>query len=741
MRRDVLHALLALVLAACSDASVSDPAAGGSDAGAPGGLGSPGGPGGSGGMGGAGGSGGFGGGGNGGFGGWVDAGGAGGAGGGLGDVGGGGPGTADDAGTADGLDRAPDASGRATDWSAHTDLGPPPDDSLVGIGERPDEACGYGSVLGLVCSPSDQVFVDGATVFIDALDCDGVTPLHLETVSDGDGNFWLDQVPSGYQTVHVQKGSFENEYLVLVKAHKTTDISGLGYKQCFQATGPCQSGTIVGQACVDDGQPPGEPAKVWVDTFDCDLSPVTIEVTTGPDGAFVLEGVPAGKVWVFVEVGTDALQYQVEVPPDGTVKVDPWLDPSVCFPKEPCAFGSLTGRLCVPQGNAWIAGGKAWVKTVDCDGNPVTAEAWSDADGVFWLSGVPEGTQWLHVEYEGTGYQVQVQAVKGTTTDVGIVGADSCNPKGECGYGAVKGYVCSPSGVKVTGATVTVKAQDCNGNAVIKTAVSDGNGNFWVDGVPSGTVTVGVVKGDFNVTYSVQVQDGQVTDAAQVVDAICFPDKQVKIAVVTGDWDMIEDILGKLGLSYDLYDGQFNTSQAIGLLTNLQKMKTYDVIFFDCGAAHFGIVANNALIQQNLQAFVKDGGSVYASDWAFVYAEFPWPNAIDFYGNDTSSMGPKVGASKTLTGSVVDPLLQQYLGKGNVSINYDLSAWVVVQAAGAGTGVHIMGYVSEAGGNVPLMLSHAPYGGPGRVLFTTFHNEYQVTADMKQILNYLVFEL
>ena len=43
------------------------------------------------------------------------------------------------------------------------------------------------------------------------------------------------------------------------------------------------------------------------------------------------------------------------------------------------------------------------------------------------------------------------------------------------------------------------------------------------------------------------------------------------------------------------------------------------------------------------------------------------------------------------------------------------------------------------GGNAPLMLSHKP--GLGRVLFTTFHNEQQVSNDMIHILEYLVFEL
>ena len=674
-------------------------------------------------------------GGSGGYGAWVDGGASAGAIP-IADAGSGGTGGATTDAGATALPQGTDATVTPSDTTLPDD-----DTPKVGIGERPDAFCGYGSILGLVCSPSQQVFVNGATVTLDAVDCDGVTPLHFETLTDADGNYQLTGIPSGYQTVHVQKDDYEDDYSVLVKAGKTTDISGFGYKQCFKYVDACQTGKILGAVCEGEGDLVVDPAKVTVSTYDCDLQPITIETMSGADGTYVLDGVPEGMVWVFVELGNESIQYQVEVKAGEVTKLDPWLDASICFPKEPCPFGSLTGKLCVPEGNAWIAGAKVWVQTADCDGNPVYAEAQSDADGVFWLGGVPAGPGWLHVTYEGTGYQVQVTVVKGTTIDVGVVGADSCNPKGQCGYGAVTGYVCAPSGVKVTGAQVKVKAVDCNGQPVLLSDMSDGDGNFIIPNVPSGTVTVVVTKGDFSVTYTVQVNDGQVTDAANIVEDICFPDKQVKLAVVTGNWDMIEDILSKLGLSYDLYDGKFNTSQAIGLLTNLGKMNEYDVIFFDCGAEHFDIVAGNPLIQQNLQAYVQAGNSIYASDWAFVYAEFPWPQAIDFYGADNADYGPKVGNAGTITGTVVDVNLQNYLGKANVTINYDLSMWVVVQAAAGTTGVHIVGNVPQAGGSVPLMMSHAPYGGTGRVLYTTFHNEFQVTGDMKQILYYLVFEL
>ena len=61
--------------------------------------------------------------------------------------------------------------------------------------------------------------------------------------------------------------------------------------------------------------------------------------------------------------------------------------------------------------------------------------------------------------------------------------------------------------------------------------------------------------------------------------------------------------------------------------------------------------------------------------------------------------------------------------------------------AAANTKIHIVGNVNMLGStlsNAPLMVSHTP---GGKVLYTTFHNEPQITQDMEKILNFLVFEL
>jgi hypothetical protein len=227
--------------------------------------------------------------------------------------------------------------------------------------------------------------------------------------------------------------------------------------------------------------------------------------------------------------------------------------------------------------------------------------------------------------------------------------------------------------------------------------------------------------------------------APDVVQDVCFPSDKTKIAVITGDWDAIQQILSGLGLDYDVYDGMYNYTQTAALLSDLELMKTYDIIFTNCGANHAMIMALTPQAVTNLQLYVSAGGSLYSSDWAYVYAELPWPNAINFYGDPGPFANPKVGMKTTITGSVTNPGLAGFLGKTKVKIKFDLDAWVVINSVPPTTTTHIVGDVPQVGSNRPLMVTHTQ--GAGTVLYTTFHNEKQVTGDMVSILNFLVFEL
>jgi hypothetical protein len=55
---------------------------------------------------------------------------------------------------------------------------------------------------------------------------------------------------------------------------------------------------------------------------------------------------------------------------------------------------------------------------------------------------------------------------------------------------------------------------------------------------------------------------------------------------------------------------------------------------------------------------------------------------------------------------------------------------------------HVEGWVPKFGATQPFVMSYKPYGaGGGKVVYTNFHNDEQVSADMSIILNYMVFQL
>jgi len=413
-------------------------------------------------------------------------------------------------------------------------------------------------------------------------------------------------------------------------------------------------------------------------------------------------------------------------------------------PEGPCGYGKIFGVVCSKTEQMYVNGAKVYIDAVDCDGQPVHIETHSDQNGYYTLEHVPNGTHTVYVEKDEFTNQYNVVVLEQQLTDVTAVGHKECFKaiSDDCPLGSVTGYVCAPNETTtIGGATVSVDTKDCNGHPVKIGALSDGDGNFLLENVPSGPVVVDIKKGSFETSYNVVVPDGGNIHAPDVVQDACFEESSTKIAVGTGDWDTIQNILDGLGIVYDLFDGMSQNQQTMDLLSDLDKMQEYDIIFFNCGGDHDQTLLSgnmNAMIS-NLQLYVAAGGSVYASDWAFVYVEWPWPKAIGFTGGDMNTFGPKVGMQGTYTGTVVDPALSATLGKSKVELNYDLGAWVTVADVDAATKVHIVGDVTLVGNGVPLMVSHEQ--GKGKVLFTTFHNEPQISDDMTNILNFLVFEL
>jgi len=330
-------------------------------------------------------------------------------------------------------------------------------------------------------------------------------------------------------------------------------------------------------------------------------------------------------------------------------------------------------------------------------------------------------------------------------------GGDVVGGCATCAYGSLKGLTCAPNQTTaIPSVKVWVDALDCGGNPLHIETYSDAKGQYQMDGVPCGLETIHQEKGSFKHDFAVFVDAGLVVDVTSAVGDRCFKANSAKIAVITGDWDMIEGLLDQLKLKYTLYEGGHDgwgsgsgsAQQAVGLLTDSTELNKYDVLFIDCGATPEPVMDGyGSEISPNLKAFVAKGGSIYASDYAFRYFSDTWPGYVNFPSDPYV-----VNGNQTVDGHIIDPPLYAYLGNLEwVKVKYGLGPLAKASGVGPDTLVHIEAAFKQFGNAVlPTMMSFLPEAGGGRVVYTNFHNDEQagqIKIDLKNILNFVVFML
>ena len=328
-----------------------------------------------------------------------------------------------------------------------------------------------------------------------------------------------------------------------------------------------------------------------------------------------------------------------------------------------------------------------------------------------------------------------------------------CDP---CGMGSLVGKVCAPNDqIFVNGATITIETYDCDGKLLTLTTESSANGTYQFAEVPCGTHTVFVEKGSFSIEYTITVEAGQETDLTGAAQKLCFQASSTPIAVLAGSYDNIESLLDQLGLDYDRYtktgDGGIGT--IVDLLGDPAALQSYDIVFVNCGGYHGWMPIDVPEVMPNVKDFVLAGGSLYMSDYAWVYGEWAFPDAIEFYNSDlvtdmyTDKSPQMIDGGQTFKATVADGAMAAYLGKTSLMVTFDQGPQIAPEAAGPGTFPHVSAKVSQPFGSeplddtIPLILSYQPTPTSGRVIYTNFHNDAQTTEDMLVLLNYLVFTL
>jgi hypothetical protein len=271
------------------------------------------------------------------------------------------------------------------------------------------------------------------------------------------------------------------------------------------------------------------------------------------------------------------------------------------------------------------------------------------------------------------------------------------------------------------------KTVDTNG----PTTTTNANGEYTLNDVPSGNQTLAAKKGAFEVTFSVDVETNETVESDDNETRV-QPAK--KLGVVLGSYDSIEEIIA--GSDEDPeddglgYGGSLDTLQTSDL-SNSSILDNYGIIFVNCGAGASFLPDDRVTALRN---YIDNGGTLYVSDLEQDYAEEIYPGTAAFNSNT---------GTQTVRAGIETNDLEQFVGKDSVDIAYDLAAWERVTSVSDTTSYPtpeplLSGQPDElSSGSEPLAITYD--ADPGRLVYTTFHNEAGATADQRVVLKYYVF--
>ena len=255
-----------------------------------------------------------------------------------------------------------------------------------------------------------------------------------------------------------------------------------------------------------------------------------------------------------------------------------------------------------------------------------------------------------------------------------------------------------------------------------------------------------------------------------------------EVAVVPGDFDTPEAVLDKLEVGYTRYDGWHDNgprydyegdydwtalsedpnAEVEDFLTDKYAIGAFDVVFLSSGMRGAGeFLYNNAnepddqlvtdpAVVASVQECVDQGGHLYVTDWAYDLIEVAFPDAVDFLGDDLNLDDAQRGEPQTVNARVIDEALMDSLemsaGANEVEAIFNFDSWAVVEAVGADTTVLVEAdviyqdgadMIPIAASPVVLEFEHGAKGG--KVIYSAFHTEAQITTDVQDIINFLIF--
>ena len=285
--------------------------------------------------------------------------------------------------------------------------------------------------------------------------------------------------------------------------------------------------------------------------------------------------------------------------------------------------------------------------------------------------------------------------------------------------GTVYGRVVAPNGsIAAVGATVALQV-----DGVDVWMLTQCDGEFSLQ-LPAGSHQISVQKGHFTANRTVEVGAGVTNNLGN----LHLDTSQVKMAVISGIYDDIGSMVSDLGIPYDTF------ARPEDILGNTSLLTQYQVVFANCGTVATTTGQNHYTQEQfnNTRSWVEQGGTLYTSDWEYQLFEGVVPEAVTFSNN------PLDGPVAQLEANVLDREIQMLLGGTKADIYFDLNGWATIEKTDAAMTL-VEAKIPGRSGQSPLATRMIL--GSGKAIFTSFHNEEQLTEDMERILYEMILSL
>lgn len=319
---------------------------------------------------------------------------------------------------------------------------------------------------------------------------------------------------------------------------------------------------------------------------------------------------------------------------------------------------------------------------------------------------------------------------------------------------------------------------------------TDHQGRFVLSNItPAENYWVVIEKGQFRIERQITLVENEVITLDQTVTTLpsihnsAAGDWVPRIAIATGNYDALEDVLGKMGLGSTDGSGAYTSgpgSEAIhfyanggesfpgmmgeldSLVRDLGRMLQYHVIFIPCASDSNTSALQDQAVLRNLREFVAAGGKLYVTDWSGEWMDNVFPEHVQLGdGDDTPGSAYDRGSNSWNTSLFGDADGSLYDSHNAEVIDPDLFSWLDGQFGPTAEGApetysaahfsvvdnwntienlptvevgvdmegltvfdtavgYVIGGEDESTPKKPLTVTFEP-AGCGRVLFSTYH--------------------